>query len=61
MVSDPRTKLRVVTISVAHATVTQNVSHAPVKPKYGFEDFPNIFVSQVQIRGTLPLTIYERG
>jgi hypothetical protein len=30
------------TISVAHATVTQNVSHAPVMPKYGFA-VPNIF------------------
>jgi hypothetical protein len=29
-------------MSVAHATVTQNVSHAPVMPKYGF-DGPNIF------------------
>jgi hypothetical protein len=29
------------TISVAHATVTQNVSHFPVMPKYGC-DPPNI-------------------
>lgn len=29
------------TMSVAHATVTQNVSHFPVKPKYGC-DMPNM-------------------
>jgi hypothetical protein len=31
------------TISVAQATVTQNVSHFPVKPKYGC-DPPNMMV-----------------
>lgn len=30
----------VLTISVAQATVTQTVSHVPVKPKYGFSE-PN--------------------
>lgn len=34
------------TISVAHATVTQKVSHLPVKPKYGSLGMKNIVVTR---------------